>query len=326
MEIMMNKVVFIAGVLAVCVVGGLFFCAGLFTGANVSSNKKNNAVLIDAKGEKTSIMDKIYNMLPGEKTPKKQNHDAEENHEEEPSNNSGSNISIDNLLNEIASSHETNDQCLIDDVKATEQEQIVMNQMRRYLVFVGFFPADIANEISQLMMAKGYPMHIQKSGIAEGDSFLFCGPFKKKNNANSLVTWLHDNGFVNAKLVSHKLLQSEDMNLDELDTQDILPLNSEGNRKSRRVNRAKRTKRVRVERQGKANQKTSQKEHVEQVEDEEAEQTSQPASDISDTSDAKTQEHVAEEQTEETTAPAIEEVTEESALQEQPIRFRRRSA
>lgn len=323
----MNKVVFIAGVLAVCVVGGLFFCAGLFTGANVSSDKKNNTVLIDAKNEKTSVIDKIYNMLPGKKASKKQNHDVGENREEEPSDNSGSNISIDNLLNEIVSSHETNDQCLIDDVKATEKEQIVMNQTRRYLVFVGYFPADIAEEISQLMMAKGYPMHIQKSGITGEDSFLFCGPFRKKNNANSLVTWLHDNGFVNAKLVSHKLQQSEDMNLDELDTQDILPLNSEGNRKSRRVNRARKPKRVKVENQESEEQETPQEENTEQVENDEVQQTNQPASDISDANaQGGAAEEQVEEHTDETITRATEEAVEEAAPRKQPIRFRRRSA
>lgn len=214
----MNKVVFTAGVLTVVVVGGLFFCAGLFTGANVDKA----AEIVDVKGNQ-DIINKIYDKIPG-KPPVK---DAKD--EEAPQNKP---INIDNLLNEIVASHNTADECLLDNVKTKHEDPVTMNQAKRYVVYIGYFPNDVSEEISQLMMAKGYPIHIQISHINEEESFVFCGPFKNKKNAEKLMKWLNSHNFTNAKLVSHKLLQTDEIDLDLIEEKDDLQRNSD-NRKRR---------------------------------------------------------------------------------------------
>ena len=222
----MNKVVFTAGVLTVCVVGGLFFCAGLFTGTSVAEKEKTTKI-IDAKDNK-SLMSKIQGMLPGKKVKETLKTKAEKTTKEVlKKSKEQSVINIDNLLNEIVASHDTNDECLMESVKTKTQEPFTMNQNKRYVVFIGYFPNDVSEEISHLMMAKGYPIHVQSSQINEEESYVFCGPFKKKLNAEKLVAWLHEHNFMNAKLVSHKLLQAEEMDLDEIEGSSKLPQNGD---------------------------------------------------------------------------------------------------
>lgn len=222
----MNKVVFTAGVLTVCVVGGLFFCAGLFTGTSVVE-KENTAKIIDAKDNK-SLMSKIQGMIPGKKEQNTLKTKAEKATQEvQKESKERSVINIDNLLNEIAASHDTNDECLMENVKTSTKEPFTMNQNKRYVAFIGYFPNDISEEISHLMMAKGYPIHVQPSQINEDESYVFCGPFKKKLNAEKLIAWLHKHNFMNAKLVSHKLLQSEEIDLDEIEDASQLPQNGD---------------------------------------------------------------------------------------------------
>ena len=228
----MNKVVFTAGVLTVVVVGGIFFCAGLFTGANVDKGTK----IVDIK-DKHEIIDKIYDKIPGKPPVKKVAANDEEN-QNKP-------INIDNLLNEIVASHNTADECLLDSVKTKHEDPVTMNQAKRYVVYIGYFPNDISEEISQLMMAKGYPIHIQISHINEDESFVFCGPFKNKKNAEKLMKWLNSHNFTNAKLVSHKLLQTDEIDLDAIEEDDDLQKN--GDNRKRRTSSKKSRKNVKQE-------------------------------------------------------------------------------
>lgn len=235
----MNKVVFTAGVLTVCVVGGLFFCAGLFTGTSVAEKEKASKI-IDAK-ENKSLMSKIQGILPGKNEQDTLKTKAEKvTQEVQKESKERSVINIDNLLNEIAASHDTNDECLMENVKTSAKEPFTMNQNKRYVAFIGYFPNDVSEEISHLMMAKGYPIHVQPSQINEDESYVFCGPFKKKLNAEKLIAWLHKHNFMNAKLVSHKLLQSEEIDLDEIEDASQLPQN--GDIRKRNVKKKSKTK------------------------------------------------------------------------------------
>lgn len=251
----MNKVVFIAGILTVCVVGGVFFCAGLFMSSYVVSKPGDNKVepasktrgedvlstlqetTEDVKQKGSVILDKIADLIPGKSTARIINtsNDSRPNvtEKDEEITRSTTNINIDNLLNEIVSGHDTSDQCLTENVKYLNKEPIVMNNTKKYMIFVGYFENNMCNDIAQLMMAKGYPIHTQRSGVNNAESYMFCGPFKKKLNAQKILTWLNGNGFQNAKLVSQDTQKPEEISLEEFDdAADAVPINADFRRHS----------------------------------------------------------------------------------------------
>lgn len=246
----MNKVVFTAGVLAVCVIGGLFFCAGLFFGTNVSvvteEGVKATKKIESGTDVKDSFINKLQDFVPSSKTKEStiEQHVNTENIVTDNNKKDKSAINLDSLLNEIVASHDTTDACLTDDVKLLNKEHVTMNRMRRYVVFLGYFQKDMCEEISQLMMAKGYPMHIQSSKLNDNECFLFCGPFKKRQSSTNLIRWLKNNGFKNVRLLSHEVLQTENVNLEEFDVEnEALQPNMDERRK--RTYKSKKNKNVR---------------------------------------------------------------------------------
>ena len=113
----MNKVVFIAGILTVSVVGGIFFCAGMFMSSYMDSKPSTQEALISNKAEEKSDKDdtkqkegesffgKIANLMPGNEAK-----NAEVAAEAEDNKQQSAYINLDSLLNEIVATHDTADQ------------------------------------------------------------------------------------------------------------------------------------------------------------------------------------------------------------------------
>lgn len=228
----MNKVVLTVGSITVIVVGGLFFCAGMFTGADL--NDKNNITVkeIIPQDMATKLKNKVTGLLNRNSNTEIKVLDTSDNQKlideddlallQSPSKSGillerpSQHITVDSLLNEVISSHDTTDQCLLDNVKTKQRENVILNDTKKNLVFIGYFPVNIAKQISKLLMTKGYPTHVQNSNMTDSEAFVFCGPFKKESRANILVKWLQKHDFVNAKIVKGTLLKSEKIDEDVL--------------------------------------------------------------------------------------------------------------
>ncbi|MDR0677940.1 MAG: hypothetical protein LBF44_00195 [Holosporaceae bacterium] len=216
----MNKIIVILGIVVLITLGGLFFCAGFFTGTNhmfptqssqkkeePSSTKKGISLsdvesVIDAKSE--TISEKIMGMLssPGENSQKSE---VVGKKNTSVANEESTQISVDSLLREIAASHATNDDCspkkTLNKMKTPTPVNPNSLQGKR-IVFIGYFKNKIALEIQKLLIGKGYKAHVESSRVGDNESFIFCGPFKKEKNAEKLVKWLRKHDFKEARLIN----------------------------------------------------------------------------------------------------------------------------
>ncbi|MDR0580620.1 MAG: hypothetical protein LBG04_00685, partial [Holosporaceae bacterium] len=216
----MNKVVAILGIIVLITLGGLFFCAGFFTGtttlpaitASPDKNTEDSATggvslesveaAIDAKS--ASMSDKIMEILASTTETASSTISDVANHGKMLTGDSSPHVSIDSLLREIAAGHATGDNCSPDNTiqKINVPTPVNPNSLHgKRVVFVGYFKNKIALEIQKLLIAKGYKPHLETSKTGDGESFVFCGPFKKEKNAQMLVKWLRKHDFSEARVV-----------------------------------------------------------------------------------------------------------------------------
>ncbi|MDR1560912.1 MAG: hypothetical protein LBS23_00975 [Holosporaceae bacterium] len=245
----MNKIVAILGIVVLITLGGLFFCAGFFTGSTMSTapviqpaeNKADDKeittndvdAIIDTKS--TTISEKIMNILSSAaETATSAISDATEEQKEKNTDlEDKSQINIDSLLREIAASHAENDNCSPN--KTIEQinsrKPLNPNSLQgKKIIFVGYFKNKIALQVQQLLIGKGYKAHVETSKVGdENESFIFCGPFKKEKNAKKLVKWLRKHNFSEARLISISKEAIEETLYDFINEDSDLPTNTEKN-------------------------------------------------------------------------------------------------
>ncbi|MDR2068060.1 MAG: hypothetical protein LBP41_03675 [Holosporaceae bacterium] len=217
----MNKIVAILGIIVLLTLGGLFFCAGFFTGTTMSPTKiaadaeaqadsekkittKDVEDVIDPKS--TTISDKIMEILSSAAdTATSKISDAIDNTGKQNASKDKSQLTMDSLLREIMASHAENDNCSPE--KTLEQinspKSVDPNSLQgKKIVFVGYFKNKIAFQVQKLLVGKGYRAHVEVSKAGDNESFIFCGPFKKEANAKNLVKWLQKHNFLEARIVS----------------------------------------------------------------------------------------------------------------------------
>jgi cell division septation protein DedD len=215
-----NKVVAILGIVVLITLGGLFFCAGFFTGTHISPTQASLAKegspantqkgislndvesVMDTKSE--TISEKIMGILSSS-TETSQKSDVVDKKNMPVTGEESTKVSIDSLLREIAANHATNDDCSPKKTlsKMKIPTPINPNSLQgKRIVFIGYFKNKIALEVQKLLVGKGYRAHVESSKIGDNESFIFCGPFKKEKNAEKLVKWLRKHDFKEARLVS----------------------------------------------------------------------------------------------------------------------------
>jgi hypothetical protein len=219
-----NKVVAILGIIVLITLGGLFFCAGFFTGTTMSptntigrqeeqSNSEKSVSLRDVEAvidtKSATISEKIMGILSSAAETAASSISEAVDHrsasavpaiEEE-----SSKVSIDSLLREIAAGHATNDNCSPTETLRKMHMPTPINPdslQGKRIVFIGYFKNKIALEVQKLLVGKGYKPHIEVSKTGDNESFVFCGPFKKEANAEKLVRWLRRHDFTEARVVS----------------------------------------------------------------------------------------------------------------------------
>ena len=218
----MNKLVAILGFIVLITLGGLFFCAGFFTGtfttphSTIDQSENNNTTdntkqitmedvseFIDTQSE--NISDKISEILASVKDYSHQKN--EHNNEESNIHTYEEKITVDSLLKEIAIPHTLNDDCsahkTVEHMNAANTHSLEDVHKGKIVVFIGYFKDVIALQIQQLLEKKGYKTHVELSNTgSQNDAFVFCGPFKKEKNANKLVKWLKRHNFSEARLLN----------------------------------------------------------------------------------------------------------------------------
>lgn len=276
MEVFVNKVVLIIGSVTVIVVGGLFFLAGMFTGADLDTASivtgkeaiqdgvasKLKASVANFLNEKDKTEIKVLeanddtNMLDEDDLRPLQSSSQSGILFERPS----PNVTIDTLLNEIISGHSTNDDCLTSNVKTEKKENVVLNDTKGNVVFIGYFPTETAKQVSKLVMAKGYPSHVQISNATDAEAFVFCGPFKKESSAKLLVSWLRKHDFQNAKIVKGNLLKSQKLDEAKINEEaEGIPTNLENKKAKPATTRKKNAKTTGNERRQKNKKKITKR-------------------------------------------------------------------
>ncbi|MDR2723854.1 MAG: hypothetical protein LBB25_01440 [Holosporaceae bacterium] len=243
----MNKIVAILGIIVLITLGGLFFCAGFFTGTtvfpsstsssaeNVKKSDDGNSIstaaeeaAVDTKS--TSISDKIMEILASAAESASSAIPDAINHKNTLTADTSAHVSIDSLLSEIVASHTTDDNCSPERTlqKINIQTQLNSNSLHgKRIVFVGYFKNKIAFEIQKLLLAKGYKAHLESSRTGDSESFIFCGPFKKEENAQRLIKWLQKHNFSAARMVSISGGSIIETLYDATDTNSGLPENAE---------------------------------------------------------------------------------------------------
>lgn len=247
----MNKVVVVLGIIVLMTLAMLFFCVGFFTGSTISptqiteslqtdpkkdANKKitaqNIEELTDVKS--ATISDKIMDILSAAGTATEsfstvfQGNGKRKNtkHIE-----GESKLTIDSLLREIASTHPPHDDCSYHKTMTQMHAPKPIVDKGLYgkkIVFVGYFKSNVAVQIQKLLTGKGYKTHVELSKSSEGnESFVFCGPFKKDENAKKLVTWLLGHDFSEARVVNITKEVIEETLFDIINENSSLPENSE---------------------------------------------------------------------------------------------------
>ncbi|MDR1551658.1 MAG: hypothetical protein LBS14_03210 [Holosporaceae bacterium] len=219
----MNKVVVILGIVVIITLGGLFFCAGFFTGTTIfpsasidkdraeSVSKENSVSLsneeasMDAKS--ATMSEKIMAILSSAaETASSSISDAVDSRKGTGSDtHESTKVTLDSLLREIVASHSTDDGCSPEKTKGFISFPAGRNPKSlrgKLVVFIGYFKNNIALEIQELLVGKGYRVHVEHSQTGENESFVFCGPFRKKLNATRLVKWLRKHEFSEARVVN----------------------------------------------------------------------------------------------------------------------------
>jgi cell division septation protein DedD len=239
----MNKVVAILGVIVVITLGALFFFAGFYMGntstfgssskteANAEGSKDKKITLQDINAQiaaqSNNISDKVMKIISNgadnistsvSKVVTKINHQ------------NISQMSADSLLKEIIASHSDHDDCSVEKTEKNIQSPQPLNKdslRGKKVVFIGYFKDNVALQIQQLLIGKGYKVHVEQSKTSIGESFIFCGPFKKKENADKLVEWLREHDFSEAKVVNLIQASVENTLADSLDDDSDVPENEE---------------------------------------------------------------------------------------------------
>ncbi|MDR3187506.1 MAG: hypothetical protein LBT63_03730 [Holosporaceae bacterium] len=216
----MNKIVAILGIIVLLTLGGLFFCAGFFTGTTMSPTKaiinaeteanekkitaKDIEEVIDPKS--TTISDKIMEILSSAAgTATSKISDAIDGGVKHEISEDESQLTMDSLLREIMANHTENDDCSPEKTLGQINSPKTMdpNSLQgKKIVFVGYFKNKIAFQVQKLLVGKGYRAHVEVSKAGDNESFIFCGPFKKEANAKNLVKWLQKHDFLEARVVS----------------------------------------------------------------------------------------------------------------------------
>jgi ribulose bisphosphate carboxylase small subunit len=218
----MNKVVAVLGVIVLITLAMIFFCIGFFTGSTtisssiVNTRSKNEekplAKKITPKNineltdiNSATISEKITKMLnaAGSATDaftkdviakKRKLIDGEDA------------VTIDSLLREIASTHSPHDDCSYQKTMTQihAPKPVVDKGLHgKKIVFIGYFKNNIAVQIQKLLISKGYKVHVELSKNSDNtESFVFCGPFKKDENAKKLASWLRKHSFADTRIVS----------------------------------------------------------------------------------------------------------------------------
>lgn len=239
----MNKVVAILGVIVVITLGTLFFFAGFYMGntstfgssskteTSVANSGEKKVTLRDINDQistqSNNISDKVMKIISDgadnistsvSKVVTKINHQ---------------NISLmssDALLKEIIASHSDNDDCSAEKTEKSIQSPQALNRNSlrgKKVIFIGYFKDNVALQIQQLLIEKGYKVHVEQSKTSLGESFVFCGPFKKKDNAEKLVDWLRAHDFSEAKVVNVIQESVENVLADSMDDDSDIPENDE---------------------------------------------------------------------------------------------------
>jgi hypothetical protein len=247
----MNKVVVVLGIIVLMTLAMLFFCVGFFTGSTISptqiteslqsepkkdTNRKitaqNIEELTDVKS--ATISDKIMDILSaaGSATGSLSSVFQSNGKGKNPKHIEGeSKLTIDSLLREIATTHPPHDDCSYHKTMTQMHapKPIVDKGLHgKKIVFVGYFKSNVAVQIQKLLTGKGYKTHVELSKSSEGnESFVFCGPFKKDENAKKLVTWLLGHDFSEAREVNITKEAIEETLFDIINEDSSLPENSE---------------------------------------------------------------------------------------------------
>lgn len=131
-------------------------------------------------------------------------------------------LTIDALLREISAEHKIDDNCSFETTKQiledVNNEQLNEEEIKaRKIVFIGYFKDNVAAQIQKLLSTKGYKVHIEHSKVWNSDeSFIFCGPFEKEENADKLVSWLKVHDFPDAHIIDIIKESKEDKLLDSI--------------------------------------------------------------------------------------------------------------
>ncbi len=244
----MNKVVAILGVIVVITLGALFFFAGFYMGnttmfgktttleskseSESAENPKKKKMTLQEINDKiraqsNNVSEKVMKIISGSadnisssvsKVMTKISHQK------------ASKMSADSLLKEILASHSEHDDCSPEKTEKNIQSGAKYNKdslRGKKVVFIGYFKDNIALQIQNLLINKGYKVHVEESKTCPGESFIFCGPFRKKENAETLANWLKDHDFSEAKVINIVQESVEKTIADTLDDDSTIPENEE---------------------------------------------------------------------------------------------------
>lgn len=242
----MNKVVAILAVIVVITLGALFFFAGYYMGNTVTFGKASTATTEDiteatsdeGKISKEDINSKIsvYSTDVSDKVRKIISTSADNvtssvakaikkiNYQSIPQ------VSADSLLKEIIANHTVDDNCSSEKTEKDIQAPKKFNKnsmLGKRVVFIGYFKNTVALQIQQILMNKGYKVHVEESKTCYGESFIFAGPFKKLEAAETLVEWLRDHEFSEAKIVNVLQASVEGALSSTLDDDSSIPENDD---------------------------------------------------------------------------------------------------
>ncbi|MDR0968487.1 MAG: hypothetical protein LBL99_02505 [Holosporaceae bacterium] len=243
----MNKVVAILGIVVLITLGGLFFCAGFFTGTTMSPSAGSSAKSEESSGESgkvisvddveavvdtksATISEKVMSILSSAAETAADSISEVASGVKTARSDESAKVSIDSLLKEIAASHAENDDCSPDKTQQKINEPPAANPRGLHgkrIVFIGYFKNKTALEIQKVLKEKGYGVHVESSKAGENESFVFCGPFKKESSAEKLLKWLRKHDFSEARLVSVSENSIEETLYDAINEDSGPPENSE---------------------------------------------------------------------------------------------------
>ncbi|MDR2107747.1 MAG: hypothetical protein LBO73_04520, partial [Holosporaceae bacterium] len=278
----MNKVVAILGIIVLITLGGLFFCAGFFTGTNISpvigahiTKEATAAANASSEGKSISkdqvdsvigaksvtISEKIMQILSSAAESATSSISRMMDGKKSPLSEESSKISVNSLLREIAAGHASDDECSPEETLMRMKRRPLMpdpNSLQgKRIVFVGYFKNKVALKIQKLLVKKGYRPHVEISKTGDNESFVFCGPFKKEKNAEMLVKWLRKHEFSEARIVKISDESLEEALYDTMNGNLSMPENKE----KEKANKKKYKKKYKHGRHGKHGRKSSHRKH-----------------------------------------------------------------